>query len=92
MYNVTETNANIIEREIDRKYQQIKPQEFEVRYNGKYFDFYPYTSCINNVKPINSYDLIPSLVFGKIIIKETNTTIYMTFKKKDVRMKKNVLS
>jgi len=64
-----------------------KCQEFEVIYNGKYLDFYPYTYRIHNMKEICSYDLIPTNVFGKILIKEKNTTIYMTFKKKNVRVK-----
>lgn len=73
--------------------ENVNKQLFEVKYEGKYVDFYPYKSRINNITPILTYDSIPDSVFGKIIIEDTNnkqiikTTIYKTFSKKYVRVK-----
>jgi len=84
--NVVDT-MNIIERE------NMNKQLFEVKYEGKYVDFYPYKSYVNNTIPILIYDNMSDNVFGKIIIEDKNnkiitkTTIYKTFNKKDVRIK-----
>ncbi len=64
-------------------------QTFEIKYEGKYIDFKAYkSSCFNSASPIYMYDKIPEKVFGSIMIKDTNTTIYSTFKKKYVRIKR----
>lgn len=87
--NVVDT-INIIESEN----MIINKQEFEVKYEGKYVDFYPFKLRVNKIIPITRYDNIPDNVFGKIIIDDksnkfiTKTTIYKSFNKKYVRVKK----
>ena len=61
---------------------------FEIKYEGKYVDFYPYkSSYVKNTIPISIYDNIPEKVFGKLIIKQSSITLYKTVDKKDIRIK-----
>ena len=67
-------------------------EEFQVKYEGKYVDFIPYKTSFRLIKvPICRYENIPDKVFGKIEIYDkynSVTSIYKTFKKKYVKIKK----
>jgi len=82
-------NDMIHSEQVSSSFPSSPNQTFEIKYEGKYIDFKAYSSsCLNRVSPIYIYDKIPEKVFGSIMIKETNTTIYSTFKKKYVRIKR----
>lgn len=75
---------------IETSHNSSFSQKFQVKYNGKYVDFIPYKNVYNltNSKQIDCYENIPENAFGKIKIKDDNTIteIYMTFKKKNIKI------
>lgn len=77
----------------DINFEKPLPQLFQLKYEGKYIDFIPYKGTYTLKQyPIEqcNYDSLPKEVFGKIEIKDKrgNDTIYGTFKKKYIRVKK----